>query len=78
MFVLWVLSHFSCGRPFFPTPARLTVALQAAALPGGGLGTTHYLSDCGKLLIAQGGESPGRLVWPGAKRLVMKVFSSKA
>ena len=21
----------------------------------------HYLSDCGKLFIAQGGESPGRL-----------------
>ena len=36
------------------------------------MGTAHYLSDCGKLLIAQGGESPGRLVWPGAKRLVTK------
>ena len=72
MFVLWVLSHFSCGRPFFLTPAHHTVALRAAALPGDGLGTAHYLSDCGKLLIARGGESPGRLVGPGTKRHLTK------
>ena len=78
MFVLWVLSHFSCGRPFLLTPACLTVAPRAAALPGGGLGTAHYLSDCGKLLIARGSESPGRLVRPGAKRLVMKVMYLEA
>ena len=70
MFVLWVLSHFSCGRPFLLTPAHHAVALRAAALPGDGLGTAHYLSDCRKLLIEQGGESPGRLVWPGAERLL--------
>ena len=33
-----------------------------------GLGATHYLSDCRKHFIAQGGESPGRLVEPGAER----------
>ena len=42
------------------------------------MGAVHYLSDYGKLLIAQGGESPGRLVKPGAKRLVMKVMYSEA
>ena len=36
-------------------------------LTGDGLGTTHYLSDCRKHSIARGGESPGRLVEPGAK-----------
>ena len=72
MFVLWALSHFLCGRPFFLTPAHQIVALQAAALPGDGLGTAHYLSDYGKLLIARGGESPGRLVGPGAKRRLTK------
>ena len=36
------------------------------------MGTAHYLSDCGKLLIARGGECPGRLVGPGAKRLLTK------
>ena len=33
------------------------------------MGTAHYLSDCGKLLIAQGGESPGRLDGPGAGQM---------
>ena len=37
-------------------------------LTGDGLGATHYLSDCGKHFIARGGESPSRLVEPGAKR----------
>ena len=37
-------------------------------LTGDGLSTTNYLSDCRKHFIAQGGESPGRLVEPGAKR----------
>ena len=78
MFVLWVLSHFSCGRPLFLTPGHQTVAMRAAALSGDGLGTAHYLSDCGKLLIAQDGESPGRLVRPGAKRLIMKVMYLEA
>ena len=41
-------------------------------LTGDGLGTTHYLSDCGKHLIARGGESPGRLVETGAKRYLTK------
>ena len=37
-------------------------------LTGDVLGATHYLSDYRKHFIARGGESPGRLVEPGAKR----------
>ena len=77
----------SCFRSLaiFRVGARSSSLLPASQslcelrlLPGDGLGTTHYLSDCRKHFIAQGGESPGRLVKPGAKRLVMKVMYSEA
>ena len=48
-------------------PTRQSLC-ELRLLTGDGLGTTHYLSDCGKHFIAQGGESLGRLVEPGAKR----------
>ena len=41
---------------------------ELGLLTGDSLGITHYLSDYGKHFIALGGESPGRLVEPGAKR----------
>ena len=44
------------------------------------MSATHYLSDRRKHFIAQDGESPGRLVGPGARRYDKKssIFGSVA
>ena len=72
-----VLSYVLCfeSLAIFHANAHSTLLLptgqslcELRLLTGDGLGATHYLYDCGKHFIARGGESPGRLVEPDAKR----------
>ena len=62
------LAIFRVGAPSSSLLPASQSLCELRLWTGDGLGATHYLSDCGKHLIAQGGESPGRLVEPGAKR----------